>query len=142
VKAFFVTKQLAFGSAITKWRDVEELRGLGITHVINLRRRGNNKKVRQFEWLWLRFKDDKSPRPHWFYRRALKFYKRALRQRDARVFVMCRRGICRSASLAYFFLRASGKSEKGARERVIGARRWATMARAYVESGEEYLRLR
>jgi hypothetical protein len=30
----FVTKQLAFGSGITKWRDVEQLRKLGITHVI------------------------------------------------------------------------------------------------------------
>jgi protein-tyrosine phosphatase len=142
VKAFFVTKRLAFGSAITKWRHVEQLRDLGITHVINLRRRTNNKKVRQFQWLWLPFKDDKKARPRWFYKRALKFYQRAVRQRDARVFVMCRMGICRSASLAYFFLRASEKSENEARERVVSARPCATVARAYLTSGEEYLRLR
>jgi protein-tyrosine phosphatase len=142
VKAFFVTKRLAFGSAITKWRHVEQLRDLGITHVINLRRRRNDKKVRRFVWLWLPFKDDKKARPPWFYKRALKFYKRTLRQRNAKVFVMCRRGICRSASLAYFFLRTSCKSEKAARERVLSARSGATVARAYRESGEEYLRIR
>jgi protein-tyrosine phosphatase len=142
LKAFFVTKRLAFGSGITTWRHVEQLRDLGITHVINLRRRNNNRKVRQFEWLWLPFKDNKKQRPRWFYKRALKFYRRALRERNAKVFVMCRMGICRSASLAYFFLRASGRSEKIARERVISARQWATVASAYRESGEEYLRYR
>jgi hypothetical protein len=73
VKAVFVTKRLAFGSAITKWRHVEQLRELGITHVINLRR-VNNKKIRQFKWLWLPFEDNKKPRPRWFYGSALKFH--------------------------------------------------------------------
>ena len=141
VKAFFVTKRLAFGSGITKWRDVEQLQDLGITHVINLRRNVHDKKVRQFEWLWLPFKDDKQPRPRWFYKKALEFYRRALRDRNAKMFVMCRMGICRSASLTYFLLRASGKSEKEARRLVISARPWATVARAYRESGEEYLHL-
>jgi protein-tyrosine phosphatase len=139
VKAFFVTRRLAFGSGITRWRHVEQLRRLGITHVINLRRNVHDKKVRQFEWLWLPFKDDKKLRPRWYYKRALSFYRRALRERNAKVFVMCRMGICRSASLAYFFLRASGKSEKKAQGGVISARPWATVARAYRESGEKYI---
>jgi protein-tyrosine phosphatase len=142
VKAVFVTKRLAFGSGITKWRHVEQLRALGITHVINLRRNVHDKKVRQFESLCLPFKDNKKPRPHWFYKRALKFYRRALRKRNAKVFVMCRMGICRSASLTYFFLRASGKSEKEARKRVLRARKWAMVCHAYRESSDEYLRLR
>jgi hypothetical protein len=76
LKAFFVTKRLAFGSAITKWRHAEQLQKLGTSHVVNLRRT-NNKKIRQFEWLWLPFKDDKKPRPGWLYKSALKFYRRA-----------------------------------------------------------------
>ena len=107
-----------------------------------LRRNLHDRKVRQFEWLWLPFKDDKKPRPAWFYKRALNFYKRALLNQNAKIFVMCRVGICRSASLTFFLLRASGKSENEAQERVIGARPWAMVARAYRESGEEYLRLR
>ena len=114
---------------------------MAITHVINLRRNVHDKKVRQFECLWLPFKDDKQPRPRWFYRKALKFYKRTLRERNAKVvFVMCRMGICRSASLTYFFLRASGKSEKEARRLVISARPWAVLGRRYKESSEDYLR--
>ncbi len=141
MKAFFATKRLAFGSGITKWRHVEELQALGITHVINLRRNVHDRRVRQFECLWLPFRDDKQPRPRWFYNNALKFYKRAIKNRKARLFVMCRMGICRSASLTYFFLRASGKSEKEARRLVISARPWAVVGRAYRESGEEYLAL-
>jgi hypothetical protein len=140
VKAFFVTKRLAFGSGITSWRHVEQLRELGITHVINLRRNIHDKKVRQFGHLRLPFKDDKRPRPRWIYKSAPKFYRRALRNRNAKVFVMCRLGICRSASLTYFFLWASGESEKKARALVTGARPWATVAREYREPGEKYLR--
>jgi protein-tyrosine phosphatase len=140
LKACFVTEQLAFGNGITKWRHVEQLQALGITHVINLRRNVHDKKVRQFKSLWLPFRDDKQPRPRWFYKDALKFHKRALRQRGTKILVMCRMGICRSASLAYFLLRASGKSERQARKLVIGARPWAVVGRAYRESGEQYLR--
>jgi len=140
MKAVFVTKRLAFGSGITKWRDVEELQRLGITHVINLRRNVHDKKVRQFECLWLPFKDDKKPRPRRFYRKALTFYMRTMRKRNAKIFVMCRLGICRSASLTHFFLRASGKSETAAQGLVIKARPWATVARGYRVSGDKFLR--
>lgn len=140
VKAFFVTKRLAFGSGITRWRDVRQLQRLGITHVINLRRNIHDKKVRQFECLWLPFKDDKRHRPRWFYRKALTFYVRTMRKRNAKIFVMCRLGICRSASLTYFFLRTSGKPETAARRLVIRARPWANVARGYRVSGEKFLR--
>ncbi len=141
MKAVFVTKRLAFGSGITKWRDVEQLQSLGITHVINLRRNVHDKRVRQFECLWLPFKDDKQPRPGWFYRKTVRFYRQAMRDRYAKVFVMCRLGVCRSASLTYFLLRAAGKTETAAHRLVTNARPWATVARAYRESGEEFLPL-
>lgn len=89
MKVFFVTKRLAFGSAARTWEHAEKLRALGITHIINLRWSRNNAKVRQFPHIWLRFHDDKKPRPRWFYRRALKFYKRATKNRQAKVLVMC-----------------------------------------------------
>lgn len=142
MKAFFVSKRLAFGSAVTTWGHAEKLRELGITHIINLRWSQNNAKVRQFEHLWLRFHDDKKSRPRWFYHRALKFYRKATKDRRAKVFVMCHHGQCRSASLAYFFLRASGKHPGKAERRVMSARPTARVVHAYRESSEEYLRRR
>jgi protein-tyrosine phosphatase len=139
VKVFFVAKRLAFGSAITTWPNVERLRDLGITHVINLQRNKNNKKVRQFEWLWLPFKDDKKPRPRWFYKKALKFHERAMRRRDRKVFVMCHHGISRSASMTYFLLRASGLGEDKAESTIRRVRPCAQIVPAYRQSGEEYL---
>jgi protein-tyrosine phosphatase len=140
VKVFSLTKRLAFGSMITSWSDVEPLQHLGITHVINLLRNKNSKKIRQFKWLWLPFKDDKKPRPRWYYGKALKFYKRATRKRDRKVFIMCHHGISRSASLAYFLLRASGFGPHKAESIVRQARPNAKIVRAYRESGEKYLR--
>ena len=136
MKVCFVTKRLAFGSAITKWSDVERLQEVGITHVINLRKNRHGKKVQQFEWLWLPFRDDKEPRPRWFYKRALGFYEHAMEQRKTRVFVMCRLGICRSASLTYFLLRSDGKTGLKARTLIRKARACAQISPAYRESGE------
>ena len=141
MKAFFVTKRLAFGSAITSWRHVEQLQVLGITHVVNLRHGKHGTKVRQFKNLWLPFRDDLEPRPRWFYRRALRFYRRAMRMAQAKVFVMCHHGVCRSASLTYFFLRASGFTHSRAQNTVLRVRPRAVIARAYREGGEIYLAL-
>jgi protein-tyrosine phosphatase len=139
VKAFFVSKRLAFGSAIRTKTHVKQLQALGITHVINLRWSGNNAKVRKFKHLWLPFHDDKQPRPRWFYKRTLKFYRKAMKKRDTKLLVMCHHGICRSASLTYFFLRTSGKSRAKAEFRIRRARPAARVVPAYRECGERYL---
>ncbi len=80
MKVFWVSKRLAFGSAIRTSQHVEQLQAWAITHVINLRHGKHGKKVRQFKSLWLPFRDDMKPRPRWFYRDALRFYKRAMRK--------------------------------------------------------------
>jgi protein-tyrosine phosphatase len=139
MRVFWVSERLAFGSGIRTWRDVEKLQSLGVTHVINLRRNKHGKKVRQFKYLRLRFTDDKKLRPHWFYRRALVFYTRALGKRSSKVFVMCRAGICRSASLTYFLLRASGFTSARAQRTVLRVRPCAIICRAYRECGEAFL---
>jgi hypothetical protein len=139
VKAFFVSRRLAFGSAIKTKTHVKQLQSLGITHVINLRR-SNNRKVQKFTHLWLPFKDDKKSRPRWFYKRTLKFYRKTMKHNDAKLFVMCHHGICRSASLAYFILRTSGKSSRKAESKIKNARLIARIVPAYRESGEKYLR--
>lgn len=139
MKAFFVNDRLAFGSAIKTWRHVEQLRALGITHVINLRRSTNNKRAQQFKHLWLPFKDDKKPRPAWFYSRAVRFYLRAMRRANSKLFVMCHHGICRSPALAYFLLRGSGISPSKAQALIRRARPCAQVVRAYRESGEDFI---
>jgi hypothetical protein len=53
---------------------------------------------------------------------------------------MCHHGQCRSASLAYFLLRASGKSPRKAEHRISTARSTARVIPGYRRSGEDYLR--
>lgn len=136
--AFFVSKRLAFGSAIKTKSHVKQLEALGITHVINLRR-STNRKIQKFHNIWIPFKDDKKPRPRWFYKRSLKFYRKTMQRRTAKLFVMCHHGICRSASLTYFFLRSSGNSSGKAEFKIKTARPTARVVPAYRESAEKYL---
>ena len=86
--------------------------------------------------------DDKKPRPARFYSRALRFYQRAMQRPNAKLLVMCHHGVCRSPSLAYFFLRASGASPQKAETFVRKARPSAMIVRAYRKSCEAYLRRR
>jgi hypothetical protein len=140
MKVFCVSKRLGFGSAISTWGHVRQLHEMGFTHVINLRfSRRYRTKLRSFHRLWLPFPDDKEPRPARFYRDALRFYKRAIEGSDSKVFVMCHRGICRSASLTYFLLRASGHSTTRAESTVLRVRPCAIICRAYRECGEQFL---
>jgi protein-tyrosine phosphatase len=142
MKAFWVGKRLAFGSAIATWGHVERLQASGVTHVINLRHGKHNKKVREFKNLWLPFKDDMKPRPKWFYRDALRFYKRAVRRKNTKVYVMCHHGLSRSPSLAYFLLRgAAGFTHSRAQNAVFHVRPSAVIARGYREGGEIFLAL-
>jgi hypothetical protein len=131
MKVFFLNERLAFGSAVKTWRQVEKLRALGITHIVNLRWSQNNARVRQFPHIWLRFHDDKKTRPAWLYRRALHFYKRAMQPPDSKLFVMCHHGLCRSPSFTYFFLRAEGTSELKAADLVRKARPYSMVAPCY-----------
>jgi protein-tyrosine phosphatase len=135
-----VSKRLAFGSALCTWQDVRRLHAMGFTHIVNLRssRRYRN-KLRSFHRLWLPFPDDKEPRPARFYRDSLRFYKHAMEATDSKVYVMCHHGICRSASLTYFLLRASGFTSARAEKAVVRVRPCAIICRAYRECGEEFL---
>jgi protein-tyrosine phosphatase len=140
MKVFWATKRVAFGSTLVTWAHVRRLHEMGVTHVVNLRssRRYRN-KLRSFHQLWLPFPDDKQPRPAWFYRDALRFYKRVMDGSNSKVYIMCHHGICRSASLAYFLLRASGFTCTRAEKVVVRVRPRAIICRAYRECGEEFL---
>jgi protein-tyrosine phosphatase len=140
MKVFCVSKRLAFGSAICSWQHVRQLHAMGFSHVLNLRSSKRYKtKLRSFHSLWLPFPDNKKPRPSWFYRDALRFYEHAARRSDSAVFVMCHHGICRSASLTYFLLRASGLASTRAQNAVLRVRPRAIICRAYRECGEQFL---
>ena len=139
MKVFRVGRRLWFGSAVTSWQDVERLQALGITHIINLRKNKHGKKLRQFQCLRLRFRDDKQPRPKWFYRDALSFYRGTIRSSKSRALVMCKHGLCRSASVSHFLLRASGYCPAKAQAIVLRVRPRAIICKAYRESGERFL---
>jgi hypothetical protein len=135
---FFVSKRLAFGSKVRLNRHVDRLRELGITHVIDVRMYPS-KKLQKFKTIHLNFKDNARPRPMWFYARALCFYQKALAQPRSEIYVMCRAGRRRSASLTYFLLRASGASPSVAETVVLQARPCASIVKAYRESSEQFL---
>lgn len=138
MRVFFVTKRLAFGSSIRTERDIERLRELGITHLLNLRRT-KRQMFRQLPNLQLGFKDNKKPRPFRFYSSAVRFYRKAMNEGGAKLFVMCHHGLCRSPSLVYFLLRCSGLKKRKAKAVVQRARASARIVQAYEDSCDTFL---
>jgi protein tyrosine phosphatase (PTP) superfamily phosphohydrolase (DUF442 family) len=138
---FFVTERLAFGSKATQAQDVKKLRSKGITHIIDLRRH-RVRELRVFKTLWLGAADNGRPRPQRFFREALTFYRKAMSRPESKIFVMCKSGRRRSASMTYFLLRASGIGVRKAGATIHGARPTAQIVGAYRESGEKYLKRR
>lgn len=138
MRVFFVNRRLAFGSAVNTEAHVERLRALGITHLLNLRRY-RSRRAQRFSFLSLGIRDNGRPRPAWFYQSALRFYKKAMKQRDAKLLVMCHHAMRRSPSLTYFLLRASGAEPHEAQRQVLKAKPKAQVVRAYRESGESFL---
>lgn len=138
MKAFFVTKRLAFGSAVSSFEHVRTLRAQGFTHVINLRWHENG-LIDTFNNLWLAYRDDLKERPPGFYRRALAFYQTAMALPNSKLFVMCHHGYRRSPALVYFFLRCEGVSPELARKRVAAARSSVRVATPYRQSTEKFL---
>jgi protein-tyrosine phosphatase len=141
MKVFWVSKRLAFGSTIQKWEDVRRLHELGVTHLVNLRCKRYRTKLRSFHQLWLPFPDNKKPRPYRYHCDAMRFYRKAMRTPNTKVFVMCHHGISRSASLTYFFLRVDGLTPASAKNAVLKARPQARIVPAYRESGKYFLSL-
>jgi hypothetical protein len=63
-----------------------------------------------------------------------------MRKPNAKVFVMCHHGLCRSPSLAYFLLRGASKfTHSRAQNAVLRVRTRAIIARAYREGGKIFL---
>jgi protein-tyrosine phosphatase len=141
MKVFWVNERLAFGSTVSTWGHVRRLHEMGVTHVVNLRSsRRYRTKLRSFHSLWLPFPDDKKPRPASYYRRTLRFYLWSIQRPHSKLLVMCHHGICRSASLTYFLLRASGFTHTRAESVVLRVRPCAIICRAYRECGENFLK--
>jgi len=138
MRVFFVNGRLAFGSAVKTEAHVEKLREMGITHILSLRRY-RSRRAQRFHFLSLPFRDNGRPRPPWFYRRALAFYNRAMSKAESKLFVMCHHGMCRSPSLTYFLLRASGASPQEAEHLVLKAKPKARLRRGYTASCEDFL---
>ncbi len=138
MRVFFVNRRLAFGSAVKTEAHVEKLRALGITHLLNLRRY-RSRRAQRFRFLSLGIRDNGRPRPAWFYRRALTFYKRAISNPESKLFVMCHHGMCRSPSMTYFLLRASGVSHQEAECLILKAKPKARLRKGYTTSGEDFL---
>lgn len=139
MKMFFAHPRLAFGGTLKNVKDVEKVANAGITHVINLRRE-DNPNLQWFDNLWVPFKDDKEPRPRWFFNQILKFAKKALSDPKSKLLVMCHWGMARSPSVVHFLLRAMGMSSKEAGKRIHQARPQAMVVPNYEESGGSFLK--
>lgn len=122
----FVTHRLATGGEIKKKSHLQDLKKLGITHIINGRNEFNDATVfsneLNFNYLWNGTDDDGALKPTEWFKRAIDFALPALALPHTKIYAHCAAGINRGPSLAYAILRAQGIEALFAHNLIMNAR--------------------
>lgn len=117
--AAWIGERIAFG----RQPDLDQLRAVGFTHVVNLRGEHDERSAAVhagLEHLWLRWTDTAALQPRLADDLAalLDFIASALARPEARVFIHCASGIERAPLAAYVVLREGGSDDAEARTRL------------------------
>lgn len=112
----FITQRVATGAEVSSQTHLDELRALGITHIINGRSEFNDaqvfKKDSGFCYLWNGVDDDGLTKPVEWFKKAIDFALPALALPNTKIYAHCAAGVNRGPSLAYAILRAQGLDAK------------------------------
>ncbi|OIJ91692.1 protein-tyrosine phosphatase family protein [Streptomyces colonosanans] len=136
-----VTSWLLLGAAPDSTRAVDELLGLGVTHVLDCRTPRPMPPPAAIcsglVWCSAPTEDDGASRGTDWYSACLAFAERAAREENARLYVHCAAGVNRSPAAAYTILRSRGWTASAARSRILACR--AQARPRYFEDAEQCL---
>lgn len=138
----WLTDRIAVGGGIWTAENMEQVAGLGITHVIDMQIEFDDTPLGRplgIEVLWNPTDDDFQPKPRELFGRGLKFAENALEREEAKIFIHCAAGVHRAPMMALALLGSMGWSLEDAIQLIERRRPVADLAEVYVESVKRFL---
>jgi protein-tyrosine phosphatase len=138
----WVTDRIAVGGGIWNAKNMAELAGMGITHVIDMQIEFDDTGLAEpyeIQVLWNPTDDDFLPKPKELLERGVEFALEALNDPEAKVYIHCAAGVHRAPMMTLAVLGASGWELNEAMDLIEARRPVVDFADVYVDSVKEYL---
>ena len=138
----WVTDRIAVGGGIWHERNMIEVVGAGISHIIDMQVEFDDTGLAEpygVKVLWNPTDDDFQRKPARLLQRGVDFALEALEDPEAKVFIHCAAGVHRAPMMALAVLCSMGWDIDDAMELIEGRRAVADFAEVYVRSVEEFL---
>jgi len=138
----WITDRIAVGGGIWSAGNMAAVAREGITHIIDMQIEFDDTPLAAehgIAVLWNPTDDDFEPKPAELFERGVEFAKKALDERESRVFIHCAAGVHRAPMMTLAVLGSMGWDLEEAMELIEGRRPVADFADVYVRSVEEFL---
>ena len=138
----WITERIALGGGIWNARNMEEVAGLGITHILDMQIEFDDRPLAEpygIEVLWNPTDDDFLPKPAELLKRGVDFALAALADPEARVYIHCAAGVHRAGMMTLAVLCAMNWDIELAMQEIERKRPVVDFADVYVESVRRYL---
>jgi len=138
----WVTERIALGGGIWNARNMEELAGTGVTHVLNMQIEFDDRPLAEpygIQVLWNPTDDDFTPKPTELLKRGVDFALEALEDPQARLYIHCSAGVHRAPMMTLAVLCAMNWKIDAAMHLIESQRPVVDFADVYVESVQRFL---
>jgi protein-tyrosine phosphatase len=140
----WVTERIALGGGIWNARNMEELRDMGVTHVIDMQIEFDDRPLGEqcgVKVLWNPTDDDFLPKPPALLERGVDFALAALKGPETKLYIHCAAGVHRAPMMTLAVLCSMGWEIDPAMELIERRRPVVDFADVYVESVRRFLDL-
>lgn len=140
----WVTERIGVGGGIWNDQNMEELVGLGFTHIIDMQIEFDDRPLAEpypVQVLYNPTDDDFEPKPPDLFHRGVEFALAALDEPEGKVYIHCAAGVHRAPMMTLALLRVMGWSLPDAMELIQQRRFVADFADVYVESVEDFVKV-
>lgn len=138
----WVTGRIAVGGGIWTDDQMNELSGMGITHIIDMQIEFDDTEIAKpygIEVLWNPVDDDFQPKPPDVFKKGVEFAIAALDAPESKLYIHCAAGVHRAPMMTLAVLRALGHSPDEALNLIESRRHVVDFADVYVRSVEQFM---
>ncbi len=138
----WITGRIAVGGGIWNAKNMAEVSGAGITHIIDMQLEFDDRPLAEplgVTVLWNPIDDDFMPKPAEVFRQGVDFARAALDETDSKILIHCAAGVHRAPMMALALLCSLGWTLPDAMALIEARRPVVDFPEVYVKSVKNYL---